>query len=212
MLTCQPLDLGHVHEVVVLAHVVGRGPVELAGEVEPHAVGEVAAVREVEAEDPLAGVQERRHGRSVGLRARVRLHVGVLRAEQRLQAVDRQLLDDVDVLATPVVATPRIALGVLVGQHRALGRHDGQWGEVLARDHFQGRLLAGQLGRDRRVHLGVRLGQASAEDRVGAASRLRLHGHAHLGFRSWWSIGVRAWYGVPARRVMSARRPCRGAG
>ena len=52
LLTCHPLDLGHVHAVVVLAHVVGRGPVELAGEVEPHAVGEVAAVREVEAEDP----------------------------------------------------------------------------------------------------------------------------------------------------------------
>ena len=75
---------------------------------------------EVEAEDRVAGLQQRRHHRGVGLRARVRLHVGVLRAEQRLQPVDRQLLDDVDVLAAAVVATPRVALGVLVGQDRAL--------------------------------------------------------------------------------------------
>jgi hypothetical protein len=31
------------------------------------------------------------------------------------------------------------------------------------------------------VHLGVRLGQASAQDRVGCTGRLgRRHGHAHL--------------------------------
>ena len=105
------------------ADVVGDDVVQLAGEVQPHAVGEVAAVGEVEAEDGVAGLEQRGHRRGVGLRARVRLHVGVLGAEQRLDPVDRQLLDDVDVLAAAVVAAARVALGVLVGQHRALRLH-----------------------------------------------------------------------------------------
>ena len=54
----------------------------------------------------------------VGLRAGVGLHVGVLGAEQLLDAVDRELLDDVDVLAAAVVALAGVALGVLVGELR----------------------------------------------------------------------------------------------
>ena len=53
----------------------------------------------------------------VGLRARVRLHVGVVGAEQFLGTLDGQRLDVVDVLAAAVVALARIALGVLVRQH-----------------------------------------------------------------------------------------------
>jgi hypothetical protein len=45
----------------------------------------------------------------------VRLDVRVLGAEQLLRAVDRELLDLVDDLAAAVVATTRIALGLLVG-------------------------------------------------------------------------------------------------
>ena len=74
-------------------------------------------MREAEAHDPVARLQQRVVDGRVGLRARVRLDVGVLGAEQRLRAVDRELLDDVDELAAAVVALARIALGVLVGQH-----------------------------------------------------------------------------------------------
>ena len=55
---------------------------------------------------------------------------------------------DVDVLAAAVVAAARVALGVLVGQDRALGLHDGDRSEVLRGDHLQGGLLAVQLGVD----------------------------------------------------------------
>jgi hypothetical protein len=41
-------------------------------------------------------------------------------AEQLLGALDGQRLGDVDELAAAVVAAARIALGILVGQHRAL--------------------------------------------------------------------------------------------
>ncbi len=81
----------------------------------------------------------------VGLRAGVGLHVGVLGPEQRLGAVDRQLLGDVDPLAAAVVAPPRIALGVLVRQHRALAFEHRPRDEVLRGDHLERALLALEL-------------------------------------------------------------------
>ena len=56
-------------------------------------------------------------------------------------ALDGQALDDVDELAAAVVAAAGIALGVLVGQHRALGGQDGGAGVVLRGDHLQAVLL-----------------------------------------------------------------------
>ena len=88
----------------------------LAAHVERHAVGQVAAFGQAHAHDRVARLQQGEEHRLVGLRARVGLHVGVLGAEQLLHAVDRQLLDDVDVLAAAVVALAGVALGVLVGE------------------------------------------------------------------------------------------------
>jgi hypothetical protein len=88
-------------------------------------VGEVAAFGQAHAHDGVAGLQEGQEHGLVGLRAGVRLHVGGFGAEQLLDAVDGQLLGDVDVLAAAVVALAGVALGVLVGQLRALGGHDG---------------------------------------------------------------------------------------
>ena len=62
------------------------------------------------------GLSSARIDRLVGLRAGVRLHVGVFGAEQLLGAVDGELLGDVDVLAAAVVALAGIAFGVLVGE------------------------------------------------------------------------------------------------
>ena len=84
-------------------------------------------------------------------------------AEQGLDPIDGQLLDDVDVLAAAVVAASRIALGVLVGQHRALGLHHRDRSEVLRGDHLQRSLLAPQLRADGRMHLGVRLRQRARQ-------------------------------------------------
>ena len=62
-------------------HAVGFGVVEAAGEVDFHAMGEVAAVVEGEAEDRVAGFDERLVDGCVGLCAGVRLYVGVFGAE-----------------------------------------------------------------------------------------------------------------------------------
>ena len=86
----------------------------------------------------------------------------MLGAEQLLGAVDRELLGDVDVLATAVVALARVALGVLVGEHRALGLEHRHRDEVLRGDHLERVLLALELESQ---HLGD-LGSTSASGRL----------------------------------------------
>ena len=113
-----------------------------------------------EPEDPVAGLGDRVQHRRVRGRARVRLHVREVGAEQALGPLDREVLGDVDLLAAAVVALAGVALGVLVGQHAALGLQHRAGDEVLAGDHLQRVPLAGELavedGGDLRVELGER--------------------------------------------------------
>ena len=148
---------------------------------------------EREAHDRVAGLQQREVHRRVRLRAGVRLDVGVLGAEQRLGAVDRELLDDVDVLAAAVVALAGIALGVLVREDAALALQDRLRDEVLRRDHLERALLAVQLARDDVGDLGVDLGQRAGEE-VGGQ-----FGHAH-------AVTVSAPGAVTARPAQRRRR------
>ncbi len=87
------------------------------------------------------------------------LHVGVLGGEQLASARDRQRLDHVDELAAAVVATPGIALGVLVGEHRALRLQDRLAHDVLGGDELEIVLLALGLLADGREDLRVALGE-----------------------------------------------------
>ena len=176
----EALDLGHVDPEIRLVDVVGHHVVELAGEVEPHAVRQVPAVGQVETEDRVTRLEQGGHRGGIGLCPRVRLHVGEPGPEQRLDPVDRELLDHVDVLAAAVVAAPGIALGVLVGQHRPLGLHHRHRREVLRGDHLQRRLLAVQLGGDGAVHVRVQLVQLPVEHRDGSCVSCQepLHGRA----------------------------------
>ena len=143
----------------VATHVIERGAVKLAAEAEPVAVRQVAAVRKIEAENGVAGLQHRRVGRGVGLRAGVRLHVDVLAAEELPGAVARQVLHDVGVLAAAVVAAPRVALGIFIGEDRA-GRLQHCFGdEVFAGDHLQPLVLAESFLVNGGGHFGVGLGK-----------------------------------------------------
>ncbi|MDT4775841.1 hypothetical protein FQZ97_79810 [compost metagenome] len=127
-----------------------HGVVQLARGRHLGAVGQVAAVGQAHAEDGVAGVQQGQVDGAVGLGAGVRLDVGVVGAEQLLGAVDGQLLDLVDELATTVVALARIAFGVLVGQAAALGLHHPLAGVVLRGDQFDMVFLPCILGVHRR--------------------------------------------------------------
>ena len=67
------------------------------------------------AEKGLARLQQGQEDRSVGLCAGMRLHVRELAAKQLLGPLDGQVLGHIHMLAATVVATARVALGVLVG-------------------------------------------------------------------------------------------------
>ena len=142
------LALGNLLQFVVvdgfgfLGHAVGDDLVGLAGEVQLMSVREVAAVREVQAQDGVAGLDDGRIGRHVGRRAGVRLHVGVLGAEELLGAIARQVLHHVGELASAVVALAGIAFGVLVGEDRARGFQHGFADEVFGGDQLQAFVLA----------------------------------------------------------------------
>ena len=159
-----PLHLVHVDQARLAVDLVGGDVVQLAADVDLHPVGEVAAVGQLEPHHRVAGIEQRVVDGGVGLGAGVRLDVGVLGAEQLLGAVDRQLLGDVDVLAAAVVALARIALGVLVGQHRALALEHRDRDEVLRGDHLERALLALELQRQHLGDLGVDVGQRPVEE------------------------------------------------
>ena len=132
--------------------------VQAAGEVQRHAVGEMTAMGQVHAHDPVARLEDAEVGGHVGLGAAVRLDVDVLRARvQGQRPVLGESLGDVDVLAAAVVALAGQALGVLVGQPRALGFHDRGGDVVLAGDQLDVVVLAATLALHRvpqvRVHL-----------------------------------------------------------
>jgi hypothetical protein len=86
------------------------------------------------------------------------------RAEQLLGALDGDRLDLVDEFAAAVVALARIALGVLVGQDRALGLKHGLGDDVLRSDEFDLVLLTTQLQTDPIEDVAVRRGEVRAEE------------------------------------------------
>ncbi len=149
----------HVDAEVFLAHAVEDVLVELAREVQPHAVREVTTVGEVETEQRLPRLHQRHQHCGVGLRPRMRLHVGEFGAEQLFGPVARNVLDDVDVLAPAVVAASRIALGIFVSQHTALRLEHRARHKILRRDHLQGVALPGKLAVHRRGDIGIELRQ-----------------------------------------------------
>ena len=121
---------------------------------------------EPEREDRVAGLEQREVRRHVRRRARMRLHVRVLGAEQLLRAVDRELLDLVHDLAAAVVALAGIALGVLVRRHRADGLEHARPGEVLGRDQLDLAALALELPAEQPGDVRVDLLQARGAEPV----------------------------------------------
>ena len=150
----QALDFVVVDQALVV-HAVLHGVEQLARGIHLGTVGEVAAVGQAHAEDGVTRLQQREVHGLVGLRTAVRLHVGVIGAEQLLEAVNRQLLGDVHVFAAAVVALARVAFSVLVGQLAALRFHHRRAGVVLAGDQLDVVFLALGLSGDGLGQFGI---------------------------------------------------------
>ena len=105
----------------------------------------MTAVREVHAQDGVAGLCQRKIDGHVRLRARMGLYVCVLRAEELFCAVDCELFRHVHILAAAVIALAGISLRVFVRERRAHGRHYGLRDKVLACNQLNIPALAGEL-------------------------------------------------------------------
>src|SRR5208282_1802425 len=110
--------------------------VSLAREIQRMSMGEVSAMRQVQPKNRVAGLQHRGVSRLIGLRSRVRLHVGMFRAKKFLHPLARQSLDHVGKFASAVIALARIPLRILIGEYRP-----GSFQHSLADKIFRGNEL-----------------------------------------------------------------------
>ena len=192
MLARERAHFVEVDQFGILPHAVRDRVVEFAGETDLRAVREVAAVRERHAEHrdrPAATAHEDRH---IGLRAGVRLHVGVIGAEDRFQTGDRENLRLVDPFASAVIPFARITFGVLVGHDARVGFANRLAGVVLRRYQLEvvalTLLLTGDGGKD----FGI--------GRFDVAGRQDIHQRSFL--------GVSAPVTSPRSRSLSVRIRC----
>ena len=165
-----------VHDARLAGDAVVDDRVQPPGEVDLQPVRQVAAVVEPEREHGVAGLEKAEVDGHVRLRARMRLDVRVVGAEQRLRTVDRELLDLVDDLAAAVVAAAGVALRVLVRRHRADGLEDRRPGEVLGGDQLDLAPLAVELAPEQRRDVGVVLGEPAGPQALELLGR-----HCHGG-------------------------------
>ena len=160
---------------VSLRDSVGNDAVGLAGKIQRMAVGEVAAVGEIQSQNGVAGLKHRSVGLHVGLRSGMGLHVGIFGAEELFGAVAGQVLDHVGEFAAAVVAFAGISFGVLVGEHRSHGFEHGFADEIFGGDQLQAFMLALSFMVDGRGHLGIGFKQ-------GARHRGIFHGGHFLNY------------------------------
>ena len=157
-------DLVEIQHLVLLAHAIGDGVEPLARHVHGRAVGQVTAGIQVETQEGVAGLQQGQEHGLVHLAAGIGLHVGKVRAEQFLRALDRQRFGDVDELAAAVIAFAGITFGILVRHDRTLRFKHGGADDVFRGDQFDLFALTAKFGRDGAEDLGIAGGQGFAEE------------------------------------------------
>ena len=96
----------------------------------------MTAVGQTHTQNCVATFYQREEYGTVSLGARVRLHIGIGRAIEALQTINRQLLSDINILTATVVALARITLGVFVGHLTTLSCHNRRAGVVLRGNQF----------------------------------------------------------------------------
>ncbi len=135
-------DFVVVDALVILANAIGDELVHAAGKIERMAVGEVAAVGEIHAENGVAGLESGHIDADVGGGAGVGLDVGVFGAEELLGTVDGELLGFVGDFAAAVIALAGVTFGVFVGEDGAHGFEDSFGDEVFGGDELEAGSLA----------------------------------------------------------------------
>ena len=80
-------------------------------------------MRQVEAHECIARLEHRHKHSHVGLRTRVRLHIGILCTKKAFQTVDGKIFGLVHHFTTAIIAVSGITLCIFVGKTRAHCTH-----------------------------------------------------------------------------------------
>src|SRR5208337_1869196 len=116
---------------------------------------EVAAVSKIQSKNRVAGLQDGGVSGLIGLRAGVRLHVGMLRSKEFFGTLPRQIFDDIGKLASAVIALAGITFRVLVGEHGPGGFKHSLADKVFRSDQLQPFMLAANFVVDSVRNLGI---------------------------------------------------------
>lgn len=163
-------QLGHLVEVdavIVFPDAVVNRVVQLPRKVQVHAVRQVSAVRQVHRQERVARLEYRHVDRHVGLRAGMRLDVGMLGSEELAGTVAGERLGNVDELTAAIVPPTGIAFGVLVRQDGAGSLQDRGTGVILGGDQLQPVGLASLFLLDNVPDFGIGRGQGRRGGEVG---------------------------------------------
>ena len=99
-------------------------------------MGQMTAVGKIHAEHHIAGLQHGEIDRRVGLRAAMRLDIGVVGVKKLFGAVAGNVFGYVHILAAAVITTSRITLGVFIGQRGAHGLQNRRRNKIFRSDEF----------------------------------------------------------------------------
>ena len=170
----QPRTLRHgdffqviiVDRLGLLRHAVGNDLVGLAREIQRVPMRQVAAMGQIQAQNRVARLQHRRVGGLIGLRSRVRLHVGILRAKKFLGPFACQFLHHVGKFASAVIALAGIPLRIFVGEYGTGSLEHSLAHEVLRTDQFQPFMLAASFVVDGVRNLRINLIERAGHIRI----------------------------------------------
>jgi hypothetical protein len=118
-------------------------------------MSQVAALREVHAQNRIPRFEDGEIGCHVGLRTGMWLNVHMFGTKDLFAALDGQLFNGVHVLAATIIAFTGIAFGIFVRHEGALRRQHCWTGEVFRGDQQQLVALSFLFGIDGGVDLGI---------------------------------------------------------
>ena len=126
-----------------------------AGHVDRRTVGQMAALCKVHAEHGIARLKQREIYGKVRLCAGVRLHIGMLCAEQTASTLTGDVFHNVYICTAAVIAVTRVALSIFVCEYRAHRSHNGRRHNVFGSNQLQIAALAFEFQLHRFADLGV---------------------------------------------------------
>ena len=138
----QALHFIIVHTSRLTVQIVTNGVIQDARRVHTRTVRKMTTMIKIKPHKSVARFQHGQEHGSIGLRSRMRLHIGILCIEEFLDAFNGERFNLVDNAATAIIAFTRITLGIFIGQPRPHGTHHFVADKVFRRNEFNTAQLA----------------------------------------------------------------------